>query len=149
MSTVLGDTMGVKKWLEQKAERIVREIPMLSLTKGCATLLIRTLQWFADLTLYVSMKTEGLSILNHIHSRRGVSLVKDIGLPMSADYLIKMFRNNQSLGNRVLSQRKSDLKIRQESLFASDVRYDEKLSTHLIMQERVVKDPQSLLSIQE
>lgn len=73
------------------------ELPMLTLTPGCAltqghkpNIYRQTLLSLADLLLCVYMKTAGNGIQQLILHRRGLSLIRDIGLKSTYRYLISL-----------------------------------------------------------
>lgn len=80
--------MEAKKWLEGAPDEEKREIPMISLSEACAlTTRSRFLIAVADWCLLRVLRTGGSSILKAVHGRRGLSLMQDIGLKQSAQYL--------------------------------------------------------------
>lgn len=146
MSTVLGDTVE-DKWREQD-QNGGRELPMTTLTKGCAPILRfihRQLILFLNRVALLIMKIEDYGILRRILNRRECLTVHYTDLSLSEmDVRLK----SDSL-EKTFQRLKSDFKTQVEFSFVSDENKEKKFSSLVEMPAQAQdKNPQSILNIQ-
>nr|QJB19882.1 MAG: hypothetical protein [Microvirus sp.] len=101
-----------------------REIPMLSLTQGCASpkgmIVSRALKKLGDLLISWSMKIDGDGARKATINRRGLSLIHDIGLRRTFEELVI---NKPTTRQAILSRHYRSLldsKHQQKFSFVSD-----------------------------